>query len=486
MARKTLLDVGDDALVLILLSTPPGDRFANTLFVALACKRLCAAARAAVAALEEEARRGVLGSLGWTRPRARPQPQPQPQPQPPLPFFERGIHPKRLGTPCPAVRVRGGSIVARPTLITSIAGIMVSPTRFAWAKRLASTERMFESPIPTRARATFLSLIADHRQMATFDSIAAYRMSTRALRAFVERAPIHMIRASFYEVFANSRIAWLDVSLRHHRCLVLFAATHGRVDVLNWLVHRHPLENGVDVPFDPERDCRMSAHDRHGGLLTLFTRRAVGLILGEAQAQTIACTEFGELSVLLIRPAVLNHQHGVLTWLKRTTAVLSLRYGVMRHTIHVECGALQLTISSSLSFSNTRRTFGSLITDACSVGNARVLHRVATTTEMSFRTARCDGNDDAAYWAAGFMWSFLVLVINSRAGVGATIRWLIDYMADRAALLREMAAFSCALDLPLPDGAFVLEDLMAVLDAHDIANPSVPSAVIMVRIVHSN
>ena len=437
---RWLLDLPDDVLVLVLLARPPGEQYSDVLFVALACQRLLAAARAAVAALEQEAARRALG---WT------------------------------GSAC--------SDAHAPRLLTSLRGIVIAPRRFSMCQEICNSRGLFDMLVPPRARAIFLNA-AMPQHGPYVDSLAAYRLRPRLLRAFVAHAPMHMIRASFFEVFSPSRPSQLDVAaLRHHRALLLFAAAHGRVDVLDYLVHSQPSHGKPRGAFMgscwSRMDHRVDAYDRVGGFLDLFTRRALSMFNGAAVPQTLICTEFGELATLVLKPAVRHGQHAVLSWMRQTVHILSVRAGVRLPALAVTAGTVLMTVQSSLSFSNSRRAFGGLVADACLCGNVGVLEQTAESAVRAWDMARAGCDDPETFWVSGFFWSFLVLVINSRAGVGKTIRWVIKFMQLHAPLLKDMAHRSCGIHLA-GDG-FVLEDLIAVLDGHSIASPGASSNVVM-------
>ena len=79
------------------------------------------------------------------------------------------------------------------------------------------------------------------------------------------------------------------------------ASAHGRVDVLEWLVHRSPE--------------RAQAYDYDNGLLQLFLSR-------QQQQQAV-----DELSGLVISPAAANGRVEVLQWLEATVVALGARQG---------------------------------------------------------------------------------------------------------------------------------------------------------------
>ena len=189
------------------------------------------------------------------------------------------------------------------------------PRRILFAKaHLTSAEptvqAFFESThVPRRVRSAFAAALdydprQTRQQRDEVESRAAYHLSTEALYLLLAHAPLHTIRAAFFEVLGGGRSPKhfaLDLSLEHHRALVMFASAHGRVDVLDWLVHRNP--------------DRARAYDYENGLLQIFT---------DATAPKLAVDD---LCLFVMDPAVRHGRVEVLQWLEAAVVALGLRQG---------------------------------------------------------------------------------------------------------------------------------------------------------------
>jgi|SaaInlV_125m_DNA_1040241.scaffolds.fasta_scaffold02680_2 hypothetical protein len=293
---SALLDLDEDALVQVLLGLP-APRRREWIFVALVCRALRGAVhRAAVIDTCEEQR-------------------------------AKGL---------PSGRNNAPVTVVMPThhrFATSIAGIMCTPMRIVYSKQHLHIQEsqvpggMFDPSLAQhrRAREQFL-LVLDHHlaklppqpleraraRRVRAEALAAYRLTTRALYHMVHLAPMHTLRSAFFEVMGGGVHCALDLSMRHHRCLVFFAAAHGRVDVLDWLVHRDPN--------------RAMAYDYDAGLLALLWHAEdVTLTPRHCMPDPMLPDRSSDIQLLIARPAALHNRVAVLDWLSATQRALRRR-----------------------------------------------------------------------------------------------------------------------------------------------------------------
>lgn len=298
-AAGALIDLDVDVLALVLLGLPPKERQREWIYVALACRALHAAVLRAFEA--DKVQRLFAAGLP-------------------------GGHSKR---PLRVIRPSGRRFA------TSIHGAWTSPMRIVYTKeRLASSdasvEHLFSGTfVPVRLRGQFLRLQYDPRQTQTdrdaSEARAAYHLSTRALHHLLQHAPLHTIQACFFEVLGAHAACALHLSLRHHRALVFFAAAHGRVDVLDRLVHRDPqraraydFDNGLLQLLKDERLCAMFVRGGTGSRVTRAPQ-ASSEASHEQQQRLI------EIQLLIGRPAALNDRFRVLEWLSFTLVALDTR-----------------------------------------------------------------------------------------------------------------------------------------------------------------
>ena len=287
---RTLLDLNEDALVAVLLGLP-APRRREWLFVALVCNALHRAVlRAAVIdSAEEQAASGLPSG--------------------------------RHGAPVTIVHT------TRHRFATAISGLMATPLRIVYVREvLRPSLGLFNARPQLGAREFFLRVLDHHlrvrpqqaaandrtaRIRARTESLAAYRLTTRALYHMVKLAPLHTLRAAFFDVLGGDLHCALDLTLRHHRCLVFFAAAHGRMDVLDRLVHRDP--------------GRAVAYDFESGLIPMLRS-----VEDPGLASTLPACDHGldyemETQLLIARPAALHNRASVLEWLDRARLALRRR-----------------------------------------------------------------------------------------------------------------------------------------------------------------
>lgn len=430
-----LADLDADALALVLLCLPAEARRRDWVFVALTCRALRAAVLLAFRASEDERLRTVDR----------------------LPL---GPAPKPSGK----------------RYATSVEGIWTSPRRILFAKAHlfdASGEvkaffaRAF---VPPRVRDAFAAAQTydprqTHEHRMEVESRAAYHLSSAALYLLLAHAPLCTIRASFFEVLGGGRSPKhfaLDLSLRHHRCLVTFASAHGRVDVLEWLVHR----------------CPESAHayDYDNGLLQLF--------LNSYQQREAV----DELSCLVLAPAAANGRVEVLQWLEATVGALGTRQGTGEWNLRTSFRAIsgpQVRLVLSLAGLELGRSvpgsrqqmsaqqwtaFRTLLMEAAWHGQARTLDHVWTSVR-SLTEGTAGGAPrppiELRRFQAGMTFAVLLTVLRSARLEGGTLRWLVSVCTRERERLIELAEESHGANSILewkdrwhPD-TFDFEDLMA-------------------------
>ena len=447
MTTEWLLDLDEDALVAVLLGLP-APRRREWLFVALACKALHAAVlRAAVIdSAEEQAANGLPSG--------------------------------RHGAPVTVVRPTGRRFA------THVSGLMATPLRIVYTREvLRPSLGLFNAHVPTRAREQFLRVLDHHlmlrqqppieraaRARARTESLAAYRLTTRALYHMVKLAPLHTLRAAFFEVLGGNPHCGLDLSLRHHRCLVFFAAAHGRVDVLDWLVHRDPT--------------RALAYDYDAGLLVL---------LWHAEELCTSITDptlpdhRSDVQLMLVRPAVLHNQVAVLEWLSATQQAIRRRVtGARSRSANqrspllstLDVGGIVLSIRAAGVAADGTRIYGP---DATGTDRLQVMLGRGAHNWRAFRQLVCEAGagaatdvldrlwrqtlsvtDDAPLHAqdvcmrAAVAWGMLLtLLLKPRRG--AVLRWIVQRCHTDGDRLRDVCATGTHTFNP---SIFDMEDLL--------------------------
>lgn len=280
-----LLELNDDALVSVLLALPH-PQLRHWVYVALTCRAL---GRAAVRAFAEAQDRALRASR-LPRPRG-----PEPAPR---------------------------------AMATALGSVMESQWRFVLGKRTLKAP-CFLQMLVRSGTSIASSLRYDPRDMRALENrefLAAYNLSTRGIWHLLRDAPLAMIRGCFFDILCEPECQVVDFSigLRHHRALLMFASFHARVDVLDLLVHKRP--QGA------------KAYDRERGLLRLFDKKTLGLLLNDLGTEStkstvtrdLLTTGYGHLQVLLIRPAYMSNSPSVLLWIEDVINVLNERFGIRK------------------------------------------------------------------------------------------------------------------------------------------------------------
>jgi len=314
---SNLADLDEDMLTAVLLGLP-APRRREWIFVALTCKALHKAVlRASVVDTIEEQR-------------------------------ARGLPCGRHNVPAEVV------FASECRFATLISGLMSTPLRIVYAKEclrpsappMHGVGTLLETSAPSRVRDQFFRVLDHHlgklppqptdravRTRNRAERLAAHWLTTRALYHMVCLAPLHTLRAAFFDVLGGGVHCSLDLTLRHHRCLVFFASMHGRIDILDRLVHRDP--------------GRALAYDFDAGLLVLMKpwdhsmwgSTNEGVIASHPESDR-GC----DVQLLVARPAALHNQAAVLTWLASTQSALRRRFAAMRTRPIVQRSPLLSTI----------------------------------------------------------------------------------------------------------------------------------------------
>ena len=461
---SVLLDLNEDALVQVLLGLP-APRRREWIFVALVCRALHAAVRraAVVDTCEEQRAKGL-----------------------------------------PSGRNNAPVTVIVPThrrFATSIAGIMCTPMRIVYSKehlRLHAAQipgGLFETSVTQRGRAReqFLRVLDHHlaklppqpperarARRVRSEALAAYHLTTRALYHMVHLAPLHTLRSAFFEVMGGGIHCALDLSLRHHRCLVFFAATHGRVDVLDWLVHRDPN--------------RAMGYDYDAGLMAMLWHAEE---LCTSITDPMLPDRCADVQLMLVRPAVLHNQVAVLEWLYATQQAIRRRVtGARSRSANqrspllstLDVGGIVLSISASGVAADGTRIYGP---DATGANRMQAMLGRGAHNWRAFRQLVCEAGAGAAtdvldrLWRqiidnasleyrspqalqeatmrAAVAWAMLVMLLL-KPRRGAVVKWVVRRCYEDRGWLCAMAERAAMTPAPSSHvwnpGVFDVEDLL--------------------------
>jgi len=392
---RLLLDLDDDALARVLVSLSDHD----WLFVALACRGLHRAALRAFEQAQADRLRaaelpGVVGdALVVASHGHRPSP------------FKMG---------------------------TSVAGIMRTPKRFAYAKQAIGFPAHFHHhalTLPTSPN--------------NYEFYAASKLSTAALFHMLKQAPVSMIRGSFFDALGGLPACRFMPGVRDHAALLTFAAYFGRVDVLDWLVHKDPT--------------RAKAYDYDHGLLAVLDVPTLRLLLGQhfPTNLVVGASNFAVLQQMLVRPAYMSNSVQTLQWIEATVVALARRRGVVSAlggshdgpnafgTAGFFLGVSCLTRSVSDPNLLLWRGLREALSDAAAVG---ATHSLDCVFEHVMRL--CDRAIGRRYrrhlnYFYYLTFSILLFVLKPEHGLrnGATLRWLIATCHRFAGPLTYLARF---------------------------------------------
>ena len=204
VVASNLVDLDEDMLTTVLLGLP-APRRREWIFVALGCKALYKAVLRAstIDTIEEQRARGL---------------------------------------PCGRHNVPVDVVYpSECRFATSVAGMLATPLRIVYSKEclrpsgppMHCVGTLLETSAPQRIRDQFLRVLDHHlaqlppqptdralRTRVRAERLAAHWLTTRALYHMVCLAPMHTLRAAFFDVLGGGVHCALDLTLRHHRCLV--------------------------------------------------------------------------------------------------------------------------------------------------------------------------------------------------------------------------------------------------------------------------
>ena len=397
----TLLSLGDDAMLCVLRAI---DNFKqDAIFVALVCTRLLASVRHALHDRETALR-----------------------------------HALRLAPPIDARGAR---------LATSLAGIFVSAPRIAFCKAnqvaLSVDWALGESEVHRSATAKKLWLRSTHERLAAAPvaiqrALRPVAMPTETLWYYVKRAPCDVLVESFV-------CDDFDFNLLENRALLMFAASHGRVDVLEALTQHPAAASALNS--------------------TVFSRMVLATLLGLPPTNAgVGEPHFETLSVVLLRPAILGQRTDVLNWVVETARSEARRHGLVLDEEDgpgIHFAGIRVTRARWQQVRGSQRALYHLkmaVQEAASVGYWEPF--VITLHLVFDRWERL-----REYWVPKFLYAFLVWVLGSRFGNGELARQLVAMLEARALHLREM--FNPLSSTP----GFQLADLIAYGDEHGFQDP---------------
>ena len=367
--------------------------------------------------------------------------------------------------------------------------MLATPLRIVYSKEclrpyeaLRCTGSLLEASVPMRVREQFLRVLSHHysqaqapqcfeeqvkvrARRARAENLAAYRLTTRALYHMLHLAPLHTLRASFFEVLGGNPHCALDLTLRHHRCLVFFAAVHGRIDVLDRLIHRRPE--------------RALAYDFDNGLLSVLQSYEEGMSCTFSTSTGGQAERVSELQLLLARPAALHNQVNVLAWMDLTRLRLQQRRFKMapssrnspgseffrgqrqsRMKSEINIGGLTLSLCASGVGADGLRVYGApdvfeddllswralrlLVSEASNGAAIDVLSRLWNQVVCSIGVQESytewgtspDTHQDVCF-RASIAWAILLTALT-KPRRGAVIEWLVRQCYEHRELLKHL------------------------------------------------
>ena len=395
--------------------------------------------------------------------------------------------------------------------------MLATPLRIVYSKEclrpyevLRCTGTLLEASVPTRVREQFLRVLSHHysqapaphsfeeqvkvrARRARAEKLAAYRLTTRALYHMLHLAPLHTLRAAFFEVLGGNPHCALDLTLRHHRCLVFFAAVHGRIDVLDRLIHRRPE--------------RALAYDFDNGLLSVLQSCGEGMSCTFSTNTGGQAERVSESQLLLARPAALHNQVNVLAWMDLTRLRLQQRRSKMASTFRnspgseffrgqrhsrmkseLNIGGLTLSICASGVGADGLRVYGApdvfeddllswralrlLVSEASNGAAIDVLNRLWNQVVCSIGVqesytdwgASPDTHQDVCF-RASIAWAILLTALT-KPRRGLVIEWLVRQCYEHSELLKHLGMVAAQVGNGAQNphtwnpGIFDMEDLM--------------------------
>lgn len=260
-------------------------------------------------------------------------------------------------------------------------------------------------------------------------SLSPDNMPTGSLWHLIKAAPFRTIMDFYwYEREGFDRRMQFDMGLLENRALVMFAAAHGRMDIL------YTLERGVPNQLDE----------------VLFAPSAIMPMLGITSVGP-PCTKrhFHSLMTMLVRPAVRHQQHEVLAWIEERALRILHYKGVHAKTDVITFGGVRVhkdffNVSWSPMAQDVAHQFGQLVEDAARAGNTAVFAR-------ALRGIRLMWAKEPAGWISRFFMWMVGTVFGVRAGSGAVVRMLLDWRDENQETVCAMGGFMTGHRLDLTD-----------------------------------
>ena len=267
-------------------------------------------------------------------------------------------------------------------------------------------------------------------------SLSPDNLPTGSLWHLIKAAPFRTIMDFYwYECEGFDRRMRFDMGLLENRALVMFAAAHGRMDIL------YTLERGVPNQLDE----------------VLFAPSAIMPVLGITSVGP-PCTKrhFHSLMTMLVRPAVRHQQHEVLAWIEERALRILHYKGVHAKTDVITFGGVRVhkdffNVSWSPMAQDVAHQFGQLVEDAARAGNTAVFARALRGIKLMWAK-------EPAGWISRFFLWMVGTVFAVRAGSGAVVRLLLDWRNENTGTVCAMGGFIPGHRLDLLDVVQMFDD----------------------------
>lgn len=347
---------------------------------------------------------------------------------------------------------------AMTRICTSTGSLMMSPGRFVFGKSEKNhrVRAFIYTVFPPNMRSTVARSCSSHT--ISNDVVAAHCLSTRAIFWLVRLAPLSIIRDCFFDVLSGGSLARLNITLRHHRALLMFSCMFGRFDVLDRLVHSDP--------------ARARAYDYEHGLLQMLDTPTIRVLFG--WHPTISACEtwaYTQLQVLVVRPVYMSNEPRMLLWLQNMVEAMASRRGLrnrpsLKHTATKQNRTFFLGLSimedcpCTLSTSGVWRSLHNALVEAAGVGATLVLEQVLTHARRSSGTA------DISNFSCLLVFSLLAAVLKAERN-GESHDWLMRVCMENAKWFTALACMGNTAEITHVFGTengsyFDFEDMLFV------------------------
>jgi len=267
-------------------------------------------------------------------------------------------------------------------------------------------------------------------------SLSPDNLPTGSLWHLIKAAPHRTIMDFYwYEREGFDRRMRFDMGLLENRALIMFAAAHGRMDVL------YTLERGVPNQLDE----------------VLFAPSAIMPMLGITSVGP-PCTKrhFHSLMTMLVRPAVRHQQHQVLAWIEERALRILYYKDVHAKTDVITFGGVRVhkdffNVGWSPMAQDVAHQFGQLVEDAARGGNTAVFARALRGIKLMWAK-------EPAGWISRFFLWMVGTVFAVRAGSGAVVRLLLDWRNENQGTVCAMGGFITGHRLDLLDVVRMFDD----------------------------